>query len=291
MFKIIQSPGPRKCNYSSSFRYQESPLDKDKVEPHVGRQFVQHLSLAQLAKLRGKLLTVAPAAQGSRGYNETVLRKPRGEWLPEVEDVPGVATSSTAVTVRLSSSLYATDISRDEFPSPHLSLISAGGGDEISSHHSLQQEWPNPLPARWTRIDKRMAISYNNGICRLLFNGTNYPETSSGLSSKSTCVHPLSTRPVRRACEATVADKILRIVPENFPQKLTATQPGFKLTNPERDLLLRVLPAIWVFVGCSTKGCDELQREFFFIKDSKKSNGTYGYSWADILRFKENTTK
>ncbi|KAJ8942728.1 hypothetical protein NQ318_007895 [Aromia moschata] len=42
------------------------------------------------------------------GYNETVLRKPRGEWLPEVEDVPGVATSSTAVTVQLSFSLYAT---------------------------------------------------------------------------------------------------------------------------------------------------------------------------------------
>ncbi|KAJ8963148.1 hypothetical protein NQ318_018613 [Aromia moschata] len=42
------------------------------------------------------------------GYNETVLRKPRGKWLPEVEDVPGVATSSTAVTFRRSSSLYAT---------------------------------------------------------------------------------------------------------------------------------------------------------------------------------------
>ncbi|KAJ8939471.1 hypothetical protein NQ318_022525 [Aromia moschata] len=82
---------------------------------------LQHLSLAQLAKLRGKAIdrsSGSTAVKGSdftiilgpAGYNETVLRKPRGEWLPEVEDVPGVATSSTAVTVRLSSSLYATGL-------------------------------------------------------------------------------------------------------------------------------------------------------------------------------------
>ncbi|KAJ8944512.1 hypothetical protein NQ318_011770 [Aromia moschata] len=32
-------------------------------------------------------------------------------------------------------------LGQDEFPPPRLSLISAGGGDEISSHHCLQQEW------------------------------------------------------------------------------------------------------------------------------------------------------
>ncbi|KAJ8961398.1 hypothetical protein NQ318_014643 [Aromia moschata] len=34
-------------------------------------------------------------------------------------------------------------LGQDEFPPPRLSLISAGGGDEISSHHCLQQEWVN----------------------------------------------------------------------------------------------------------------------------------------------------
>ncbi|KAJ8962190.1 hypothetical protein NQ318_018154 [Aromia moschata] len=95
---------------------------------------IKNQCLNQEASLRRKLLTnrdplITAIAREDAGYTPLSL----GCELIPVDKAIVLQTCHIVRKV----------LGQDEFPPPRLSLISAGGGDEISSHHCLQQEWVN----------------------------------------------------------------------------------------------------------------------------------------------------